>query len=194
MVDKVNDMSWRTDVKCCDLVMKGGVTSGVVYPSAIQEISKEFNFVGIGGTSAGAIAAAVTAAAEYRRRPAGDMAGFDTLRSVSKEMSDSDRLFDLFRPDLVTKSHFNLVKPFLTGDTGPWSQIKLVVKLIWKLFTKRRRERFLKPIITNNFGLCSGMAVENRGSNSALTEWLNGQIDDASGLEEGKTFNIPGFT
>ena len=50
---RVNDKVHR----CCDLVMRGGVTSGVVYPSAIQEIAKEFYLVGIGGTSAGAIAA-----------------------------------------------------------------------------------------------------------------------------------------
>jgi predicted acylesterase/phospholipase RssA len=43
--------------------MKGGVTSGIVYPLAVCELAKEFRFVNIGGTSAGAIAAAVTAAA-----------------------------------------------------------------------------------------------------------------------------------
>ncbi|MGZ7032569.1 MAG: patatin-like phospholipase family protein, partial [Thermoanaerobaculia bacterium] len=51
----------------CDLVMKGGITSGIVYPAAVSELSREFEFVNIGGTSAGAIAAALTAAAEYRR-------------------------------------------------------------------------------------------------------------------------------
>src|SRR5271170_3011840 len=53
--------------KMCDLVMKGGVTSGVVYPAAITELSKEYRFASIGGTSAGAIAAGVAAAAEYAR-------------------------------------------------------------------------------------------------------------------------------
>src|SRR5467141_4181901 len=48
--------------KNCDLVMKGGVTSGVVYPKAIFELSKEYRFSSIGGTSAGAIAAVATAA------------------------------------------------------------------------------------------------------------------------------------
>ena len=52
----------------CDLVMKGGATSGVVYPGAVQEIASKFNLVGIGGTSAGALGAVVAAAAEYRRR------------------------------------------------------------------------------------------------------------------------------
>jgi hypothetical protein len=46
----------------CDIVMKGGITSGVVYPPAVVELSKTYTFKNIGGTSAGAIAAAVTAA------------------------------------------------------------------------------------------------------------------------------------
>jgi len=48
----------------CDLVMKGGITSGIVYPKAITHLSQHYRFKSIGGTSAGAIAAAVTAAAE----------------------------------------------------------------------------------------------------------------------------------
>ena len=47
----------------CDLVMKGGITSGVVYPGAIDQLSRHYRFKNIGGTSAGAIAAAATAAA-----------------------------------------------------------------------------------------------------------------------------------
>ena len=52
----------------CDVVMKGGVTSGVIYPMTVVELSQKYTFKNVGGTSAGAIAAAVTAAAEYRRR------------------------------------------------------------------------------------------------------------------------------
>jgi hypothetical protein len=47
--------------------MKGGITSGVVYPLAACELAKAFRFKNIGGTSAGAIAAAATAAAELGR-------------------------------------------------------------------------------------------------------------------------------
>ena len=47
----------------CDLVMKGGITSGIVYPNAVLALSRDFRFKNIGGTSAGAIAAAATAAA-----------------------------------------------------------------------------------------------------------------------------------
>jgi hypothetical protein len=37
--------------KSCDLVMKGGITSGVVYPMAVVELAKEYRFECIGGTS-----------------------------------------------------------------------------------------------------------------------------------------------
>jgi hypothetical protein len=45
--------------KYCDLVMKGGITSGIVYPNAVLSLAREYRFKSIGGTSAGAIAAAV---------------------------------------------------------------------------------------------------------------------------------------
>ena len=47
--------------------MEGGTTSGVVYPLAICELATDFRFRNVGGASAGAIAAALTAAAELGR-------------------------------------------------------------------------------------------------------------------------------
>ena len=41
----------------CDLVMQGGITSGVAYPAAVLELYKTFRFRSIGGASAGAMAA-----------------------------------------------------------------------------------------------------------------------------------------
>ena len=52
----------------CDLLMRGGITSGIVYPRAIAKLAETYNFRSIGGTSAGAIAAAATAAAAYAAR------------------------------------------------------------------------------------------------------------------------------
>ena len=37
----------------CDLVMRGGITSGIVYPRAIAKLAETYNFRSIGGTSAG---------------------------------------------------------------------------------------------------------------------------------------------
>lgn len=55
----------------CDIVMKGGITSGVVYPLAAVELSKHYTFKNVGGASAGAIAAACVAAAEDGRQCGG---------------------------------------------------------------------------------------------------------------------------
>jgi predicted acylesterase/phospholipase RssA len=89
--------------KKCDLVMKGGVTIGVVYPRAITQLSREYQFSSIGGTSAGAIAAAVTAAAEYARA-GGKTDAFDEvnklpdwLGGISPDRKHSN-LFHLFQP------------------------------------------------------------------------------------------------
>src|SRR2546423_1642007 len=41
----------------CDVVLKGGITSGVVYPKALWVLSERYRFRNIGGASAGAIAA-----------------------------------------------------------------------------------------------------------------------------------------
>lgn len=72
-----------------DLTMEGGTTSGVVYPLAVCELASSFRFRNVGGASAGAIAAALTAAAELGRssqvlptdeggRPPDTGAGFST--------------------------------------------------------------------------------------------------------------------
>ena len=39
----------------CDLVMRGGITSGIVYPRAIAKLAETYDFRSIGGTSAGAM-------------------------------------------------------------------------------------------------------------------------------------------
>jgi len=66
--------------------MKGGITSGVVYPPAIFELAQHYRFKNIGGTSAGAIAAAATAAAEYRRRMQGTSDGFEALKALPDKL------------------------------------------------------------------------------------------------------------
>jgi len=91
----------------CDLVMKGGITSGVVYPSAIARLAVKYRLRNIGG-SAGAIAAGAAAAAEYRRQTdsAHPDAGFERLGGLGAELgrppagatSTHSRMFHLFAP------------------------------------------------------------------------------------------------
>ncbi len=93
--------------------MKGGVTSGIVYPSAIYEISRAFDLKSIGGTSAGAIAAALAAAAQYRRiRRAGtddQEAGYERLAQVPDWLGDGGHLLGLFAPNRATRRLFNSI-------------------------------------------------------------------------------------
>jgi predicted acylesterase/phospholipase RssA len=95
----------------CDIVMKGGITSGVVYPAAVVEIAKQFVFKNIGGTSAGAIAAALTAAAERRRALGGDGAGagFERVAQIPDYLMQNSRLYNLFVPNAGTRSLYHTV-------------------------------------------------------------------------------------
>ncbi|MEL1264584.1 hypothetical protein [Pseudoxanthomonas putridarboris] len=104
----------------CDLVMKGGITSGVVYPLAIVEIAKAFRLRSIGGTSAGAIAAGAAAAAELgrQRHQAGEIASdprsFDELARLPDYLgqpADSGagtRLLAFFKPKTALRPVFRI--------------------------------------------------------------------------------------
>ena len=173
--------------RCCDLVMKGGITSGVLYPPAIGRIAESFYLVGIGGTSAGAIAASVAAAAEYRRRQSGDNSGFDLLETLPNELAGEGKLTALFRPDKSTRKAFKLLLAFLTQDQCSWlGRLWLKLRGLWSMIRLRKR---IKPILENGFGLCSGMANGNRPRYSEvppLTEWLSSQIDSVAGITNAK--------
>lgn len=120
--------------KICDLVMKGGITSGIAYPAAIDQLRTEYRFRNIGGTSAGAIAAAATAAAEFGRwrqlqgehaggferlvelgdelaRPL-SMLGRDDARGAARDARPSDRtvLQGLFQPTDAARPAFEILQ------------------------------------------------------------------------------------
>ncbi|MER9254548.1 patatin-like phospholipase family protein [Mesorhizobium sp. M0598] len=104
----------------CDIVMAGGVTSGVIYPGAVAMIARRYSFRSIGGTSVGAIAAAVTAAAEYGRRTGSNSRAFDEIAAMPKSLGDvapdgHSRLFHLFTPEASTKPLLALVTPLMSA-------------------------------------------------------------------------------
>ena len=92
------DDAYQDPTDECDLVMKGGIASGVVYPPAILELAKKYSLRGIGGASAGAIAAAAAAAAEYGRRNPKPGAGFRGLEQLREELESGKRIQELFEP------------------------------------------------------------------------------------------------
>ncbi len=97
----------------CDVVMKGGITSGIVYPHAICELARQYRFKNVGGTSAGAIAAAATAAAERGR----DSGGFAKLAELPGWLSRDDNLVRLFQPQKSTRPLHRVLMATLRGGT-----------------------------------------------------------------------------
>lgn len=93
----------------CDVVMKGGITSGIIYPRALAAIGARYRFRGIGGASAGAIGAAVGAAAEFGR----DSNGFGKLEALPHELGDG-QLAAMFQAQPATKA----LLPILLAVTG----------------------------------------------------------------------------
>lgn len=109
----------------CDVVMKGGITSGVVYPTAIAGLSKRYRLRNIGGASAGAIAAGAAAAAEYARQKHGTDAGFRRLAGLAEELAtptgDDGKgpslLFQLFAPTRLSRPLFGVLAGMLNRRT-----------------------------------------------------------------------------
>ena len=93
----------------CDVVMEGGITSGIIYASAVAELARHYRFANIGGSSIGAFAAALAAAAEYRRRH-GSGDGFDVLATLPQELAKTEdgrtQLERLFIPQRDTRRLF----------------------------------------------------------------------------------------
>jgi predicted acylesterase/phospholipase RssA len=89
----------------CDVVMKGGIASGVVYPLGVCELAGTYRFKNVGGTSAGAIAAAATAAAEYGR----EGGGFGELAKLPDEIGAPGKLGRLFQADPSTRGLFRVL-------------------------------------------------------------------------------------
>ena len=97
----------------CDVVLNGGVASGVVYPWALLKLARHYRFKSIGGNSVGAMAAAMTAAAEYGRCNGVEDA-FEPLRRMPlklaevKEKDGKTKLLRLFQPSPAVSHLFDL--------------------------------------------------------------------------------------
>jgi predicted acylesterase/phospholipase RssA len=125
------DPRYANPSRLCDLVMKGGVTSGVIYPRAVCELATRYSFKNIGGTSAGAIAAAATAAAEYGRRQNLASAGsFASLTELPAWIGQPGRLLAMFRPDPSTRSLFRLAMAGMNPRTVPGKAIAITKQLL----------------------------------------------------------------
>jgi hypothetical protein len=117
----------------CDIIMKGGITSGIVYPKAVCRLALEYRFRSIGGTSAGAIAAAATAAAEYGRIK-GTGTSFAELEMLPETLAKESapgagsRLFHLFQPQPGTAPLFHTLTAGIRGERGILGFVKAAVR------------------------------------------------------------------
>ena len=112
----------------CDLVMRGGITSGILYPRAIAKLAETYNFRSIGGTSAGAIAAAATAAAQFGANNGENR--LQTIYELPKKLAelrdDKSTLERLFQPQPGTSRLFSLLMSGLERE-GTFKKILRIV-------------------------------------------------------------------
>lgn len=198
--------AFANPAKDCDLIMKGGVTSGVVYPYAILELARKYRFHAIGGTSAGAIAAAFAAAAEYARSVRGDPEGFRRLQARCEALPDI--LGSLFQP---TPRYAPLMRYLLRSQAGQgagrwlwelpvtfWGSAfagaglgaglllllsggvagALLGALVGlALGLVLRLARIVGGVSSTGFGLCPGLRQPGH-EGPALTDWLHAALQD----------------
>jgi hypothetical protein len=103
--------------RACSLVLEGGVTSAVVYAGLIAGLSKRFTrFEKLGGTSAGAVAAAIAALAERARRSGAGDAAFEAVDRLPADLASEDGnegatvLRRLFQPQRGTRRAFAILQ------------------------------------------------------------------------------------
>ncbi len=153
----------------CDIVMKGGITSGVVYPKAISRLSKRFVFKNVGGTSAGAIAAAATAAAEYRRVRTGSEEGFAILEKLGDELSATPagsantKLYSLFLPEAATRRVFEVLMGFIGQDT--------LLEVMSEVLKRALRQYFAAALVGCLPGLTLAL-ISFFASNDWVIKWM----------------------
>lgn len=144
----------------CDIVMKGGITSGVIYPLAVCELAQTYRLRSVGGASAGAIAAAAAAAAEVGRSaaatPGPEMVpdppvgtrgepqlppgflGLSQFPALLSALQADGRslLFHLFRPQPTTRRLFALLTAGLDeisrlpAGAGPKPVLAIALRLL----------------------------------------------------------------
>ncbi|MGA4668693.1 hypothetical protein ACPCG0_02660 [Propionibacteriaceae bacterium Y1923] len=119
----------------CDIVMKGGITSGVIYPRAIAELAHTYRLRQVGGASAGAIAAAAAAAAELARQdPRAGAGGFAELDRMPQDLTapgpdGRSTLATFFQPTRAAAPLFRVLHA-VDGKSGAGAAMAAVTTLL----------------------------------------------------------------
>jgi predicted acylesterase/phospholipase RssA len=126
--------------KECDIVMEGGVTSGVVYPAFVARLAERFTLRSIGGTSVGAVAAIAAAAAQFKRNRVrkegeGEDDGFHILARLPGKLQETigrnTRLFSLFQPCAALRPHFRVIAAALNETNRARAAGYLSFAMLW---------------------------------------------------------------
>lgn len=148
----------------CDLIMKGGISSGIVYPRAVCHFAERYTFRRLGGASAGAISAAAAAAAEHGRLSG----GFSKLETVPTDLGT--HLADLFQPSPVTKPAFavlsNWLEPKRSTARKIWHTLIAIVRGAPLAFLFAA-VLMLVPVVAMGVGF---------GFPTTLAQWLGGSV------------------
>jgi predicted acylesterase/phospholipase RssA len=130
----------------CDLVMKGGITSGIVYPPVLLKLKEKFRFRNIGGTSAGAIAAAGAAAAEYGRQCGAEIkypnrSGFQGLQNINEQLGSClIQKDDISQEPTSSKSNNSCEITFLQNLFQPTTENSALFKMVLEIFTELQKK------------------------------------------------------
>jgi predicted acylesterase/phospholipase RssA len=118
----------------CDILLNGGVASGVAYPWALLHLARHYRFKSVGGNSVGAMAATLAAAAEYGRCHGNDDA-FEPLRYLPVKLAGEKvvngvpqtktKMLRLFQPSKSVQRLFDLFIAFI-GWSNPGRKMPAV--------------------------------------------------------------------
>jgi predicted acylesterase/phospholipase RssA len=140
----------------CDLVLDGGVASALTHPRLLSGLSKAYRLKRLGGTSAGAVGAALGAVAQLAR-DRGAAEAFDRVDRLPSELGERlpsgiSRLANLFQPAAATRRTFALVMAVLDRQHGrPWGL---------RLAATALRAYFLPALLGGAVGGCvMGIAI-----------------------------------
>lgn len=137
----------------CDLVMKGGITSGVVYPQAVLELADEYRFRSLGGGSVGAIAAALAAAAELGR----EKRGFSRLKDEQRAtLKNKNFLLEIFRPTEAARPLMETLLDLAAARNPAQKDKNVVLRRLVPILIRRNPWTFLKGALA---GAVLGAAV-----------------------------------
>lgn len=129
-----NGRATASPVGECDLIMKGGITSGVAYPEAVYALHERYRIRSIGGASAGAIAAAAAAAAEYGRDDLAEEDGFECLHALTGQLAAPGFLPGLFQPAPPARFVLRLLLALQNARGRSGTARRVVVQLLRELW------------------------------------------------------------